>query len=71
MQGGYKDDLVVVLHNVIALSFQLPICVIYQDENTRSPEMCVFSTHRGHTQLVEDGPEHTLYFCLGRVLLAP
>jgi len=37
MQGRYEHDLVVVLQDVIAFSFQLPICVVDQDENARSP----------------------------------
>ena len=37
MQGGYEYDLVIVLHDVTTLTFQLPIRVIDQDENTRSP----------------------------------
>ena len=44
MQGGYEDNLVVVLQDVIAFSFQLPIGVIYQDEDARSPG-CTLSTH--------------------------
>ena len=37
MQGGYEDDLVAFLQEVIAFPFQLPISVIDQDEDTRSP----------------------------------
>jgi len=36
MQGGNEDDLVVALQDVIAFSLQLPICIVYQDEDTRS-----------------------------------
>jgi len=41
MQGGYEDDLIVVLQDVIAFSFQLPIGVVDQDENTRSHRVVV------------------------------
>jgi hypothetical protein len=37
MQGGYEDDFVVILQDVFTFPLQLPISVIYQDEDTRSP----------------------------------
>lgn len=36
MQGGYEDDFVVILQDVFTFPLQLPISVIYQDEDTRS-----------------------------------
>lgn len=48
MQGGDEDDLVVVLQDVIALPFQLPIGVVYQDENPRSPGVRIESVLKAH-----------------------
>lgn len=48
MQGGYEDDLVVTLQDVIAFSFQLPICIVDQDKDTRSPGVCIESALRAH-----------------------
>lgn len=48
MQGGDEDDLVVVLQDVITLPFQLPIGVVDQDENARSPGVCIESGLKAH-----------------------
>ena len=48
MQGGYEDDLVVVLQDVIAFSLQLPIGVVDQDEDTRSPGVHIRSALKAH-----------------------
>jgi hypothetical protein len=48
MQGGYEDDLVIVLQDIIAFSFQLPIGVIYQDEDTRPSVVYVEYALKAH-----------------------
>lgn len=39
MQGRYENDLIAVLQDAISFPFQLPIGVIYQDKDTRSPRV--------------------------------
>lgn len=48
MQGGDEDDLIVVLQDVIALSFQLPIGVVDQDEDARSSGVRIESLLKTH-----------------------
>jgi hypothetical protein len=43
MQRRYKDDLIVVLQLIFSLSFQLPIRIIDQDQDTWAPEKVIAS----------------------------